>query len=233
MQPLQQPLCSMKYLDKEPGIEPKILYSDNHLCVVVKPPGMVVPIENNHVKSLEGFLKEYFQKELQKDVIFLRPIHRLDKPVGGIVIFARSSKALKRLQEAQRNKEIKKFYIAKVHGKVKEKRALLSDKLIHGDHRAEVDEIHGKEAKLYYRVIKVYSDESLLTIRLITGRYHQIRAQLSNIGHPIIGDHKYGSQSKKLEKFIALYHTKISLPHPVTKKEMVFTVRPDCKSLSY
>lgn len=217
----------MKYFDKDKGAKPQILYSDNHLCVALKPPGIVVPIENNAHESLEGYLKAYFQKTLRKETVYLRPMHRLDKPVGGIVIFARSSKAMRRLQEAQRNKEIKKFYIAKVHGRVKENKKILVHKLVHGDYRALIDNEKGKEAKLYYRAIKAYSNESILSIRLFTGRYHQIRAQLSNIGHPIIGDHKYGASDSSNKKSIALYHTKISLPHPITKKEMVFTVRPE------
>jgi len=215
----------MKYLDKEKGTKPQILYSDNHICVALKPPGMVVPIENNVRESLEGYLKAHFQKELNKEIIYLRPMHRLDKPVGGIVVFARSSKAMRRLQEAQKKKEIKKFYFAKVHGRIKKSRDLLVHKLIHGDYRAEIDEEHGKEAKLCYRALKRYSNESVLSIRLLTGRYHQIRMQLSDIGHPILGDHKYGSDQNGSS--IALFHTKIILPHPTLKKNMVFTVRPE------
>lgn len=215
----------MKFSDKDS--KPQIVYSDNHVCVALKPPGMVVQMEDNQRESLESYLKSYFQRLLDKETIYLLPIHRLDKPVGGLVVFARSSKAMKRLQEAQRNKEIQKFYVAKVHGVLKQKRALLKHFLFHGDYRAIVDPKRGKEAKLLYRVIREFRDESLLTIRLLTGRYHQIRAQLSAIGHPILGDEKYGSNQKFERDAITLFHTKVSFPHPVTKKRMVFTVRPN------
>lgn len=217
----------MKSLDKDNPFKPEILFSDNHICVVVKPPGMVVPIENHQVENLEGHLKKHFQKVLNKETVFLKPIHRIDKPVGGIVIFARSSKALKRLQEAQRLKQIEKFYLAKVHGKVKQARALLTHLLVHGDHRAEIDFKNGKESQLRYQKVTEDQSNSLLSIRLLTGRYHQIRIQLSAIGHPIIGDIKYGSNYNFMNEQILLYHTKITFPHPTTQKNMVFCVRPD------
>lgn len=216
----------MKFLDNDALYEPHILFDDNHLCIAVKPPGMAVPIENSGDESLEGFLLNYYRKKLCKETIFLQPIHRLDKPVGGIVIFARSSKALQRMQEAQRQKEIAKFYLAKVHGKIRKNKAILKHFLIHGDHEAHVVESGGKEAQLKYICLEKNSESSLLMIQLLTGRYHQIRVQLSTIGHPVIGDQKYGSWTKMRQNKILLYHTKISFVHPVTKKRMVFKVRP-------
>ena len=217
----------MKFSDKDNPFKPQILFSDNHICVAVKPPGMVVPIENNQIENLEHYLKSYFQNLLGKETVFIRPIHRIDKPVGGIVVFARSSKAVKRLQESQRAGDIKKFYVAKVHGLVTKPKEVLTHRLIHGDYRAEIVKSGGKEARLYYRRLKSNQEESLLSIRLLTGRYHQIRIQLSSIGHPIIGDHKYGSTQKLKQHKILLYHTKISFPHPTTRKRMVFKARPD------
>lgn len=217
----------MKSSDKDNHFKPQILFSDNHICVAIKPPGMVVPIENNQVENLEQYLKSYFQNLLGKETVFIRPIHRIDKPVGGIVVFARSSKAIKRLQQSQRDGDIKKFYVAKVHGSVTKSKEVLTHELIHGDYRAEIVKSGGKEARLYYRRLKSNHKESLLSIRLLTGRYHQIRIQLSSIGHPIIGDNKYGSTQKLERHKILLYHTKISFPHPTTRKRMVFTARPD------
>lgn len=214
----------MKFLDKDN--KPQVIYSDNHICVALKPPGMVVPIENNQRENLEAYLKTYFQKKLNKETIYLRPMHRLDKPVGGLVVFARSSKAMKRLQESQRNKQIQKFYVAKVHGVLRQKKALLRHFLFHGDYQAIIDPKKGKESKLLYRVVEESKNTSLLSVRLLTGRYHQIRAQFSTIGHPILGDNKYGSGLTFDKGAINLFHTKISFPHPVTQKQMVFTVRP-------
>lgn len=216
----------MKSLDKDILYKPQILFDDNHVCVALKPPGMAVPIENSGDESLEGFLIHYYKKKLGKDTIFLQPIHRLDKPVGGIVIFARSSKALQRLQEAQRRKEIAKFYLAKVHGWIQNNKALVKHNLIHGDYEAHVVESGGKEAQLKYMCIEKNQEASLLVIQLLTGRYHQIRIQLSTLGHPIIGDQKYGSSIKMRQNKILLYHTKVSFTHPVTKKRMTFKERP-------
>ena len=190
MQPHAQHLCSMKYSDKDKIFSEMILFEDNHLCIAIKPAGMVVPIENDPQNSLEGYLKRLYQKKLGKEAIFLRPIHRLDKPVCGIVVFARSSKALKRLHEAQRNKTIQKYYLACVTGEVQTHSKILNHQLVHGNFRAEVVAKGGKNAQLKYRSIVKKQSHSLLAVRLMTGRYHQIRAQLSAMGHPIIGDQK-------------------------------------------
>lgn len=217
----------MKYSDKDSHIKLRLLYSDNHLCVVIKPPGMVVPIENDPENSLEYLVKLHFQKELGKKVVFLQPIHRLDKPVGGLVVFARSSKALSRMNEAQRNKDYQKFYLVKVCGAVKKERDVLVHQLIHDEYFAKVVKKGGKEAILTYRRVYSKPQESLLVVQLHSGRYHQIRAQLSAIGHPIIGDSKYGAPKLGQNKMILLYHTKMIITHPVTKKKMMFKVRPD------
>lgn len=213
----------MKSSDSE---KPRILFEDSHLFVVYKPAGMVVPIEDRGIDSLEGYCKELLKKRLHKANIFLRPIHRLDKPVEGIVVFARSSKALSRLNQEQREKQIEKFYVAEVSGRAKKKQGLLIDQMIHGDYRAEFVEKGGKEAKLRYRVVQEKEDTSILSIKLLTGRYHQIRAQLSKAGHPILGDQRYQSRKRYKKNQIALVHTKMVLKHPTLKKKMVFKWRP-------
>ncbi len=216
----------MKRFDKDTLFNPFILYEDNHLCVAYKPPGFVVPIENHPVTSLEGFLIAHYQQKLKKETVFLRPIHRLDKPVGGIVVFARSSKGLKRLQEAQKKKGFDKFYVALTDSKMMSYKGDLINELIHGDHRAEIVKSGGKLSKLSYRVLKQGSQKSLVCIRLHTGRYHQIRVQFQSVGSPIVGDAKYGSLSHWIKDSIALFHTKIILPHPIGGKLLTFKLRP-------
>lgn len=213
----------MKFLDKEP----KIIFHDSHLLVAIKPAGLVVPIEDRGVDSFEGWIKEHLKKKLKKETIFLRPIHRLDKPVEGIVVFARSSKALSRLNKAQREKQFEKFYVAKVSGTLRKSHGLLRHFMIHGDYRAEIVKKEGKEAKLLYRCLQSDKKESLLSIKLQSGRYHQIRAQFAFVGHPILGDARYQSREWYKKNQIALYHTKISFTHPVTKKKLIFKFRPE------
>lgn len=227
MQLLQQRLFSMKLFGKDPSYNlPEILYSDQHVLVAFKPAGWVVPIETQHAQSLERYIKEMLQKKLGRDNIFLRPIHRLDKPVRGLVLFARSSKGLSRLNKALREKQVEKFYLAKVSKTPEKKMGMLTHNLVHGDYQAELVEEGGKEAKLIYRVID-QGEESLLSVKLLTGRYHQIRAQLSAIGHPILGDKKYKCKGPYSSKKIALYHTKVVFPHPTLKRKCVVALRPD------
>jgi 23S rRNA pseudouridine1911/1915/1917 synthase len=214
----------MKSSDKEP----KILFHDNHVLVAIKPAGMVVQEDEEEESiSFEGWIKEYLQKTLKKETIFIKPVHRLDKPVEGLVLFARSSKALSRLHLTQRDKSFEKFYIAKISGHLKKPRGLLKHSLLHGDFRAEVVKEGGKEAKLRYRKVQESEQDSLVSIKLLTGRYHQIRAQFAEIGHPIVGDDRYQSLRKYKKNQIALYHTKLLFPHPITKKRLVFKFRPE------
>ncbi|MCH9634121.1 MAG: Ribosomal large subunit pseudouridine synthase C [Chlamydiae bacterium] len=218
----------MKCLGKELMRKlPFIVYSDSHILVAYKPPGMVVPIENHRSNSLEGFLLQHLKETLNKETIFLRPIHRLDKPVEGLVLFARSSKALTRLNQAQRERKIDKFYVAKVPGSFKKKNGLICHFLVHGDHRAEIVKEGGKEARLMFRVFEERSKHSVLSLKILTGRYHQIRIQLSATKHPIVGDARYGNQEFYRKDQIALCHTKLILPHPTLKKKMIFKFRPE------
>lgn len=190
-----------------------MIYCDNHLLVVEKS-AKVVTQPDLHERAKE-WVKETFSKPGK---VFLEPIHRLDKPVGGIVLFARTSKALSRLNEAMRQKQIRKVYHALVEGSLPQK-GILEHQLVHGDFRAYVDP-KGKKAVLQYRVLEQTRNECLVEIELHTGRYHQIRAQFSAMGHPIVGDAKYGSREKS--EVLALHHTQLSLFHPVTKEWLTF-----------
>ena len=205
----------MKPLGKE-----NIVYVDNHLLVVEKPAEMAT--QPDLTELAKAWVKQKFNKPGN---VFLHPIHRLDKPVSGLVLFARTSKALARLQEMMREREIEKIYHAWVEGTPPEPQGTLVHHLKHGEFKAQISS-DGKESILDYKIIKREKGNALLEIHLVTGRYHQIRAQLSAIGCPILGDDKYGSK-KKWPKGIALHHAEMRVLHPVTKQALVFksTVR--------
>lgn len=190
-----------------------VLYCDNHLLVVNKPPG--VATQPDLEEAAKAWIKHRFKKE---GAVFLHVIHRLDKPASGLVLCARTSKALSRLQEAMRRREIQKTYVAEVEGHLSCPQAELKHFLVHGDHKAYVS-AEGKEAILRYRVIKEKKQSTVVEIELETGRYHQIRAQFAALGHPLLGDEKYGSKVP-YGKGIALTHVKLVFMHPVTKERV-------------
>lgn len=204
----------------------KILYEDNHLLVVEKPAGLPTqPSEHSH-DSLEEQAKRWIKISHNKPGnVFLHAIHRLDKAVSGIVVFAKTSKALSRLNDAIRKKLVSKLYVAWVEGIPPHEEGILEHFLLHDDFKAAVvtDKAKGaKPARLHYRIIKKKEKQCLVEIDLETGRYHQIRAQLSAIGCPIIGDVKYGIKQHYENDGIALHHTKMVLPHPITGEKLVF-----------
>jgi 23S rRNA pseudouridine1911/1915/1917 synthase len=218
---LQPRYCYMKFLDKESSI--KILYLDNHVLVLNKPGGMLTQPDDSEESSLEEEAKESLKKIFHKEKIFLHAIHRLDKSVSGLVLFARSSKGLERLNEELRQQRIKKKYLALVEGKVAKDKDLLVNHLVHLNHRSKIcseKDQKAKRAELFYKVLKRGDDWSLLEIDLLTGRYHQIRSQLSALGHPVIGDRKYCSNCDL--KGIKLHAYFLEFSHPVTRKRLTF-----------
>lgn len=206
--------------------DPEIQFCDNHLLVAVKPAGWLTQPDESGRESLEVFAKEWVKKKYQKPGnVFLHCIHRLDRPVSGLVLFARTSKALSRLNEMSRNQEIQRIYTAEVEGILSQKRAVLDHYLIHGDYKALVSKPSHPEAKraLLSYIVKEERDHStVVSIELDTGRYHQIRAQFGAIGHPIVGDEKYGAKPKGFNE-IALTCTQLALNHPVTKELLKFS----------
>lgn len=204
-----------------------VLYEDNHLLAVNKPAGLLsqpTEIEND---SLETRVKAWIKKKDQKPGnVFIGVVHRLDKPASGVVIFAKTSKALTRLNEALRLKEMHKTYYALVEGVVQRKEDTLIHFLKHDDHRSYVskkDDNLAKSAVLHYEMLQDFGTACLLTITLETGRYHQIRCQLAAIGHPIIGDRRYGAKRGDSllpllpQDAVALHHVRLTLAHPITK----------------
>jgi 23S rRNA pseudouridine1911/1915/1917 synthase len=179
----------------------KILYEDNHLIAVYKPHGVLVQGDRTGDKCLMDFVKEYLKQNYNKPGnVFLGLLHRLDRPVGGIVLFAKTSKGAARLSEQIRNRTIKKQYTVLVSPAPEVKSAKLVHYMVKNEvkntswaHSEMVED--SKEAVLEYTVEKENLDDTaLLKIDLHTGRHHQIRAQLASIGCPIVGDAKYGSK---------------------------------------
>lgn len=193
-----------------------VLYEDNHLLAVNKPAGLATQVSEHNADSLEEQAKAYIKESKQKPGnVFLHPIHRLDKPTSGVVLFAKTSKALSRLQEMMRKHELKKTYLALVEGTLKSAKDTLRHTLLHDEHKAVVSPA-GKPSELTYEVIATIKGNSLVSVDLITGRYHQIRAQFAAIHHPLLGDNKYGSKLPFFEETVALHHHRLQLTHPVT-----------------
>lgn len=214
----------MKSCVNEEGLPLRVIYCDNHLLVVDKPAGLSTQphmAEDSLEERAKKWVKEHYGK---KGSVFLQPIHRLDKPVSGIVVFARTSKALSRVQAAMRLRSIHKTYLARVEGIFSQTEALLEDYLIHDEHIARISSRNvagAKKAILHYRVLEEKKGQSLLEIKLETGRYHQIRIQLASRGFPVVGDRKYGSKVLFKKEHIALHHARMELIHPVTKDKLL------------
>lgn len=214
----------------------QIIFSDNHVLVVVKPAGLSTqphyPIKDNLTDLAKAWVKKEYKKPGE---VYLECIHRLDKPVSGLVLFARTSKALTRLQQSMREKKMSKTYFAWVEtGENLKTSGVLEHTLTHISHRAKVVKSHhiqGKLAQLEYSVILKERDFSLVKIKLHTGRYHQIRAQFSAIGSPVVGDVKYGSKKHLPKQKIALHHACMSFPHPITQEMIVCEEILDWKEL--
>lgn len=204
----------------------EVLYEDNHLLVVTKPAGLLTQSTELEQHSLENLAKAWLKEKYKKPFnVFLGVVHRLDKPASGIVLFAKTSKALSRLNEMIRSNDAIKVYCALVEGKPPKESGTLEHFLRHDDHRAYVSNKSDPEAKyarLHYDDIKQNENTTLLQILLDTGRYHQIRAQCAAIGCPIVGDVKYGSKRPLPNGVIALHHFRLQLIHPVTKAPLMF-----------
>ncbi len=197
-----------------------VLYSDNHLLALKKPAGLLTQPSGTERDSLEAQAKAWIKETMQKPGnVYLHAVHRLDTPVSGIVLFARTSKALSRLQEQMRQQKFKKVYEALVSPIPSIRQGHLRHWLIHREHWSEVvpyQQLDAKLAELDYKVVKEMDDKALLEVTLKTGRYHQIRAQLAAIGSPIVGDERYGSKEIFHPGTIALHHSLLEFVHPVT-----------------
>ena len=204
----------------------QVLHEDNHIIVVNKRVGDIVQGDKTGDKPLSEVVKEYIKEKYNKPgEVFLGVVHRLDRPTTGIVVFARTSKALSRMNELFSNRETQKTYWAIV----KNKPLKSEDKLIHflkrneknNSSKAHLKEVpESKIASLDYKIIKTLDNYFALEINLHTGRHHQIRAQLSAIGSPIKGDLKYGFDRSNQDGGIHLHAQKLVFIHPVTKENL-------------
>ena len=207
----------MRFSDKDPL---EILYQDNHLFVVNKPANLLTQPTEQESDSLEKLSKEWIKENYdKKGNVYLHAIHRLDKPVSGLVLFARTSKALTRMNLFMRERKMRKIYHAIVRGNLKEDKGYFRDCIKHDEFKS-VEHVEGKEAILHYSILERWGTYFLLEIELETGRYHQIRSQLGMRDIWILGDRKYGSSEVYFPGEIALHHYEMTILHPVNNEKM-------------
>lgn len=213
------------------NIESQIVFEDNHLLIINKKTGQLVQGDKTGDASLLDLIKDFIKKRDQKPGnVFLGLVHRIDRPTSGLVIYAKTSKALTRLTQMVKNREIKKTYWAVVAKEMIPQ----SQRLVHYLHKNEKTNKstvfikpteNAKESILSYQIIKTLDNFQLLEVDLETGRHHQIRAQLSKIGVPIKGDLKYGSPRSNPDGGIHLHARRLEFIHPVTKENLVIEAK--------
>lgn len=215
-----------------PPMEVPVLYEDNHILVVVKPVNMPSQQDESNDPDLLSVLKEDLKVRYQKPGnVYLGLVHRLDRPVGGVMVFAKTSKAASRLADAVRTRKLDKTYLAVVHGTPKPTAGRLVHYLLKDSSTNTVSSVPkakagAKEAILDYKVIGPSELLSLVEIRLLTGRSHQIRVQMSTEGHPLYGDQRYGHGRNRPGQQIALWSSSLSFEHPVKREWMTFSCSP-------
>ena len=210
----------------------KVLYEDNHLLVVEKPVNILSQGDDTNDKDMVNLLKEYVKEKYNKPGnVYIGLVHRLDRPVGGAMIFAKTSKAASRLSEQVRNKTFKKTYRAVIHGTMSKEKDTLKDYLYKNKKTNMVsvvrkDHNEAKHAELSYETLGKKDGFSLVEIDLKTGRSHQIRVQFASRKHPLFGDQRYGQDVNKVGQQISLWSQKIEIEHPTTKEKMEFVCEP-------
>lgn len=210
----------------------KVLYEDNHIIVVEKP--VNIPSQGDKTGDIDmlTIIKQYIKEKYNKlGDVYLGLVHRLDRPTGGVMVFARTSKAASRLSEQVRNKQMHKKYLCIVDGKMENQTGSMRDFLLKNE-KTNTSKVvkegtkNAKEALLDYEVVK-YNEEinmSVVKVDLHTGRHHQIRVQFASRGHSLSGDQKYGTRGRG--KQLALWAYSLSFIHPTTKKELSFEDYP-------
>ena len=216
----------------------KILYEDNHIIVVVKEPGIPTQEDKTGDKDMLTIVKEYIKVKYNKPGnVYLGLVHRLDRMVGGVMVFAKTSKAASRISEYIRQKNVKKRYLAVVNGtlpvsdqKVELRNYLVKNERLNMSRVVDSTTKGSKESILEYKVLKNFTyngkDYSLVDIDLHTGRHHQIRLQFAHIGHPLYGDIKYGQKVNKVGQNLALFSYYLSFFHPTKDEYLEFEFKP-------
>ncbi|WP_116188803.1 RluA family pseudouridine synthase [Paenibacillus taihuensis] len=221
-------------LGLEHGPEPllPVLYEDNHLLAVVKPPGVLSQADDTGEPDMVTLLKEDLKVRYRKPGnVYVGLVHRLDRPVGGAMLFAKTSKAASRLSESVRSRNFDKLYLAVVHGAPEASSGRLRH-FLRKDAGRNIVTVHtkqvqdAKEAILDYAVVAARGGYSLVAVKLLTGRSHQIRAQMSYIACPLVYDRKYGAPAVQGEQDIALWSAMVGVAHPVTKEWLTFDAAP-------
>ncbi len=206
-----------------------IIYEDNHLLIVNKLCGDLVQPDPSGSSALEDQVKAFIKvRDNKAGEVFLGVVHRIDRPVSGVVLFAKSSKALVRMNEQIRDRKVEKRYWALVESSPSEQRAELChhisrDTKLNRSRATLTPRPNSKEARLRYEVVATSQRYTLLEVELITGRHHQIRAQLSAIGSPIKGDLKYGARRSNPDGGISLHSRRMIFTHPTTRERMEIT----------
>lgn len=212
--------------------ELNVVYEDNHIIVVIKPQNIPTQEDESKDKDLLTMVKEYIKvKENKPGNVYVGLVHRLDRPTGGVMVFAKTSKAASRLTQEMHTDDFKKRYLAVINGKPREKRAKLVNYLLKNPRTNTVQVVpelttNAKRAELTYEVLDEKEKVSLVSVQLLTGRSHQIRVQMKNIGNPIYGDVKYGGDILAKGHNLALWAYELKFVHPTTKENMTFKCYP-------
>ena len=204
----------------------EVIYEDNHIIVVVKPPNVLSQKDSTNDIDMLTLVKNYIKVKYNKPGnVYVGLVQRLDRPVGGLMVFAKTSKAASRMSNMIKNHQFTKKYLAVINGMLERKNGEFEDYLLKKENGTTIVSSNGKYCCLKYKVLEenLNMNLSLIEVDLITGRHHQIRVQFASRNHPLYGDYRYGNSSNKQ---IALWAYKLSLIHPVLKKEMIFSSFP-------
>ncbi len=211
-----------------------VLYEDNHIIVVEKKPNVLSQSDITGDLDLLTMVKSYIKEKYNKPGnVYIGLVHRLDRPVGGIMVFARTSKAAKRLNEQIKNHEFKKSYLAVLNGVLNSDNGKLVNYL-YKDEKNGVSKVvskdypNAKKSILFYEVLGYLNNNTIVKINLLTGRHHQIRLQFKNLGYPLCDDMLYAKQNKGN---IKLFAYQLAFKHPVTKEELNFKLLPKWREL--
>lgn len=213
--------------------ELRVIHEDNHVLVAIKPQNVLSQKDNTGDVDMTAIVENYLKTKYgKKGNVYIGLVHRLDRPTGGVMVFAKTSKAAERLSKAIQAGEMEKEYLCVVSGTFKEKTGkmvhyLKKNALTNMVYVATETTDGAKRAELEYEVLEEKADHSLVKVRLLTGRGHQIRVQMSSSGHIISGDVRYGSVDKCK---MALWAVSLKFEHPVTKQTMRFISYPDCET---
>lgn len=209
-----------------------LIHEDNHVLVAIKPQNVPSQADSSLDENMVSLAKKYLKEKHDKaGNIYLGLVHRLDRPTGGVMVFAKTGKAAARLSQAIRDFELNKTYLCVVNGVVKENRGVLTNYLKKNKRTNTVQVVPeltdgAKYAELEYVVLERKQKVTLLAVKLRTGRSHQIRVQLKHIGHPVYGDVRYGGDILAKGHNLALWAYKLEFNHPTTKEKLTFSVFP-------